>query len=693
MGLLSIGVSGLTSYQSALQTTGNNISNASVEGYSRQRVEIGTKAEQLSGAGYLGAGSVVEGITRIVDQFAVKQLRLDTASFFGFNAFGNNIEQLDTLLADEFSSLSPALANFFTALEGGAEDPTSIPARQLVVSNAEGLVQQMNTLSDRIAGQITAVNDRLASLSAGATGLAEGIANLNVSIETAMAAGDGSQPNQLLDEREKLLKELSSMIEIQVVTDVGGAVNVFVGSGQPLVIGANAGSLQTRPSSIDASVSEVVFVEAGSGIVQPLNNHSGGGEINGLLRYRTEVVSEALNTLGRLAISLAGELNAQQADGLDAEGNFGTNIFTDINNWSIASDRVIENSNNTGALASLYFDDLSQVTTSDYSLRVTAETSGVPTSFVLVRDADNQTWTEADFAVTLQTVTIGEPPVATANVPVIQTPDGFSINLESAAYAVGDSFTIRPTRSGSGDMNLEIGRPQELAFASAIVTGANIALNRGTGTISPGEVIDTSQMEFVRVPAALTQPIEISFAAGAISVTGPGGTPTITQSNATAFVPGQVNTLTFNGGQFRLETQPVTSVAGDAYRIELNGSPRDGDSFSINFNSSGISDSRNAVAMGALRINGTMDNGAMNFEEAYSRLVEGVGVQTAQARISASAAESLMIQSQATRDSTSGVNLDEEAANLIKFEQAYSAAAQVINVARQIFDTLMSAMR
>ncbi|MGK0500307.1 MAG: flagellar hook-associated protein 1 FlgK [Oceanicoccus sp.] len=654
MSLLSIGVSGLDVSQTLLKVTGNNIVNANNPAYSRQRADLGTIPEQFVGVGYLGSGATVQDIDRVVDQFLINQIYLDSSAYNNLNSFTRNIEQIDSLLAGEASGLGPGINGFFSAIETAAQDPTSMPARQLVLSNSEGLVERFNTLYDRVLQQNLAVNDQLSALTDQITSLAEGIANLNADISEQLARGVGSQPNSSLDDRDELIRKLSELISVQVTEDNSGMANVFIGSGQNLVVGTRANTIGVEASTRDPGDVEITFTSMG-GVTQAITDFMTGGKVGGLLDFRHEVIDLGLNSMGRIAISLATTINEQNQKGVDLEGNLGGLIFKDISSVP----QVIPNSANdvatpTTVIATI--SDISQLTTSDYALSFSSATD-----YSIFRESDGS----------VITGTLGA-------LPETVTIDGLDITI-SGAPDDGDRFSIRPTRFGANTIAVDIRRSQELAFASPILTNADIG-NTGTGIIFPGEVVDVFNgsgayvAEFA-TPGQLSPPILLRFSSATNydvinSATG------VTIAAANAFIPGIVNTITFG--------------SPTAYQIEIDGAPDAGDEFTIDYNGTGISDNRNAVALGALRISGELEGGSLNFEDAYGRLLEQIGARTAQVQISRDAAESLLAQTQSNRDSVSGVSMEEEAANLIQFEQAYNASAQVINVARQIFDTLLS---
>lgn len=705
MSLIGIGVNGLNVSQTSLTVTGNNISNATVEGYSRQRAELVTRPEQFRGGSYIGAGSAVEAVNRLTDSFLVSQVRLDSSVFSELNNYLTNIEQLDTLLADEFSSLSPSLDNLFTSLEEGAEDPTSIPTRQLVLSNTQGLVEQFHTLYDRLAQQNNGVNEQLLALTSQASSIAEGIAELNKAIVTA--TGVGGNPNQLMDRRDLLVLNLSEIVGVRVTTDKNGSINVFIGNGQPLVTGTISYKLDALPSVDDSSRFAINYIALTG--PQEISSLISGGGIGGLLSFRDDMLDEAFNGLGRIAIGLGDRLNEFQQRGMDLEGNFGQNLFLDVNDANLMANRVVDKATNIGtASLSVGIEDIDQLTISNYSFVITGSLVAASPSYVpatLTRGSDGLViqgrFTDPDTDGDDNPLTnpgaifVPNDPDGAGPLTATDIDQGIAINVDNITLLqVDDSFQVYPTRSAALDANLGISRPQELAYALPFRTESLIG-NTGTGEISPGIVLSSDQASWPFIPVNITVD-----ANNLLVVTDKTGAAVPIEATSVAFIPGRKNTVTFgmfgaSPGTFgyRLDVDPVLSDSADIFRMELTGTPLPGDEFDIVVNDQGSSDNRNAVAMGLLRVEGSFDNGSLNFEDAYGQLVERIGVETAQTIIRRDSSESLLFQSTQQHQQVSGVNLDEEAANLIKFEQAYSASAQVVNVAREIFDTLLAAFR
>jgi len=668
--LISIGVTGLTANQLALGTTGNNITNASVAGYSRQRVNLVTGPEQSSGVGFIGSGVQVDSVRRIVEQFVIKQLQQNTAAFHDVDAQSTQAGLIDSLLADQNTGVSPSLQTLFADLQQATQDPTSIPERQVVLNDASSLAQRFDALYSQLQNQSSNINQQLDSLTAQVSSMAQAIATLNRDISDATGSNVGAEPNALLDKRDELIRQVSELIGVSAVPQSNGMISLFVGNGQPLVVGTQANTLSTANSLNDPTRREVVF-SAGGGS-QPITQFVTGGTIGGLLKFRQNTLDTTLNTLGQIALNVADAMNQQQRMGLDLNGNFGGNLFTDINTASSMQTRALATNTNTGsAQLQVFIDNASALTTGDYRLNFTSATA-----YQLV-NANGSALTPP------VTGAIGALPAT------IATADGFQIRVPTGStFAAGDSFIIQPTRQGASALNVALQKPEELAFAQPIRTSANLS-NRGGGGISAGSMIAAYQANgTTREPTfatngALTPPILIRFTSATtfdiLDNTNPAAPVAIT--TGVAFTPGQNNTVTIND-----------TVTGDpVYKFDVYGNPATGDQFNVNYNTNGSSDNRNALALTALQQTKTIGNAS--FDDAYGQLVATVGSNAAQLKINSDAADSVLTQTQASRDAVSGVNLDEEAANLIKYQQAYNASAQIITVARSLFDTLLAAFR
>ncbi|BCR24855.1 flagellar hook-associated protein FlgK [Aquipseudomonas alcaligenes] len=667
--LLSIGLSGLAANKTSLAVTGHNITNVNTPGYTRQDTVQATRIPQFSGAGYIGSGTTLVEIRRSYSEFLTTQVRTSTALSSDVEAYRSQIEQLDSLLAGTTTGITPSLQKFFSSLQTAAEDPANIPARQLVLSEAEGLARRFNTVYDRISEQNEFINKQMVAVSDQVNRLATSVAGYNEAI--AVAAANGQQPNDLLDAREEAIRQLSTYVGVTVVAQDDSSVNLFVGSGQPLVVGSTTSRLEVVPGRGDPTRFEVNFVSGGSS--QGITSLLTGGELGGLIRYRAETLDPTLNSLGRLALAVSDQVNTQLGQGLDLKGQVGTALFGDFNDAALAALRVRAYSTNTGNVQpALNIIDSSILTTSDYRL----EYDGTNYTARRLSDGEPMTLAPAGPYTYPQTLTFTD---------AAGRDQGFELVIDSAP-AAGDQFLLQPTRRGATSITTVLDQPDQLAFTAPVRAEAQLQ-NSGSGTISQPDLIAAGASPIDATAISVALPVALTYN-GAGVFENPPGTPVagLTRVPAGAFVPGQLNTYELDLG------------SGNRVSFTISGRPEGGDSFNLSFNTNGVSDNRNALKLVDLQskqtvgVDPTVSGIAtgVSFTDGYGDLVERVGTLTAQARQDSEATGAILKQATDNRDSLSAVNLDEEAANLIKFEQYYNASAQIIQVARSLFDTLIN---
>ncbi|MES2297822.1 MAG: flagellar hook-associated protein FlgK [Pseudomonadota bacterium] len=645
--LLSIGQSGLLAAQVGLATTGHNISNANVDGYSRQRVEQASAQAQNYGYGFVGNGTYIAAIRRYSDDFLTAQVRTAQASKSALDAFSAQISQVDNLLADTTSGLSPALQDFFKGVQDVSSNPASVASRQALVSTANSLAARFQGLNGRLDEIRQGVDAQIVSNVTVINSLATQIADLNSKIGVLNNDSD-QKPNDLLDQRDKLIEDLNKQVKTQVFPGDNGSLTVSIGTGQPLVVGVKAFSLQAIPSATDLTRIEVGYV-TGNKVNALAENTLTGGEIGALFDFRANMLDQTQNSLGRIAVGLAVTYNDQHKLGQDENGQLGTDFFT-------AAPAVVGQSVNNNALSTTQVSatvvDATRLSGSDYKLAYDGN------NFKVTRLSDNQ-----------QTL-INPYPQA-----VPQIIDGVAFNISGNA-AAGDEFLVRPTINGAAQFSVLLTDRSKIAAAAPIVTDAPVT-NKGTGTISEGSV-DANYLNNV-----LGAPVNLTYASATNTVSG--------------FPAGQAVTVTTNGVA-TLYPAPAGNVPyalNSTYtfggiNFSFGGAPVNGDTFSIGPNISGVGDNRNARLLGALQSKVVFDNGTATYQSAYAQLVSFIGNKARETQVNGQSADQLLEQSVKAQQSVSGVNLDEEAANLLRYQQAYQAAGKVMQMASQLFDTLLS---
>ncbi|MGI6408967.1 MAG: flagellar hook-associated protein FlgK [Thiopseudomonas sp.] len=703
--LLNIGLSGLSAAKTNLSVVGHNITNVNTPGYSRQDTVQVTRPPQFSGAGFIGSGTSLTDIRRTYSEFLTTQLRSSTALNSDVKAYKSQIDQLDSLLAGTTTGITPAMKSFFSAMQTAAEDPANIPARQLVLAESEGLARRFNNIYDNINSQNEFINKQMVVTGDQINRLAKSIASYNEAI--AKVGSSGHPPNDLLDQRDEAIRQLSTFIGVTVVPQDDNSMNIFIGSGQPLVVGSRNNSIEVTQGRGDPMRFDVNFISGGSR--QNITSMITGGEMGGLVRYRDEVLDPTLNAMGRLALSISDEINRQLGQGLDLKGNVGAALFNNINDSKLAALRVLAMGDNSANVSgSLDIHNTQLLTTSDYRLEYD-QTSGysarrLSDGAVMTVTADAQ-----------GRLSFADPE---------GRDQGFTVTM-SGTPGHGDQFVLQPTRRGANDIASVLDQADQLAFAAPLRSEADLQ-NKGTGIIgqpSVEMVLDTSPNPLPVNFVAETVSKEHLEAIGELKLeykldststppapywefsTPPGvaitQVPVEGQSPPGAltslpFVPGQTNQLSY-----AIEVEVNGVWQSFTVSQTLSGRPEIGDSFTISFNQHGVSDNRNALKLADLQNKQVVGVDAnikdiatgMSFTDDYGDTIERVGTLTAQARQDEIATDAVLKQATDNRDSLSGVNLDEEAAKLIQFEQYYNASAQVIQVARTLFDTLISTFR
>jgi flagellar hook-associated protein 1 FlgK len=632
---LSTSVSGLLAFQRAIDATSQNISNVSTPGYSRQRVDLAARPAQMYANGWVGNGVQVNTTARVYDDMLADQVRVASSSFSSLDSYTTFMNRVNDMFSNTTTGLTPSLQKFANAMQDVANNPTNSSARQVLLSEANGLTDRLksyNTQLDQLTKQIeTSIDGETKEIST----LSQGIANLNDQIAAAYARAN-QPPNDLLDQRDLLIDQLSQHVDITTVKQGDGQVNVFIGSGQPLVVGKEASSLVSTPDPYDATRHNIGLLGPGGTPVDVTSSIT-GGSLGGTLAFRSEVLDPTRNALGRISVVLTDTINEQHKAGIDLNGNAGTDLF------KVGAPTVLAHTSNTGTgVPSVTRTDDSLLTTSDYILQKTA--AGTPPAL--------DTWTLRDAATGASVTMTGS---GTAADPFVA--DGLSIVVNTGA-AVGDRFEIRPTRDAPTGLGVNITDPGKIAAAAPIKTSA-AAANTGSATISPGSVVDASDANLRT-------------------------TSTIQFTDAT--------TYTINGaGSFTYTPDQAIIVNGAS--VTISGTPAAGDTFTISDNTGGTGDNRNMLALADSLSKDVMNNGTTSLNDATSSLVGQIGSQTRQVQSSRDAQQIVQQEASDARDSVSGVNLDEEAANLIKYQQAYQAAAQMISVASQLFDSILAAVR
>ena len=672
--LINIGMSGLNASQGALATVGNNIANANTSGYSRQQIVQGSGASQQVGGVFIGTGTTLADVRRVYNSYLDAQLQTTTSLNGDAQAYLDQIGTVDKLLSDKNTGVSAALSSFFSSLQTSAAAPGDVSARQLLLTSAQTLSNRFNSISSQLNQQNEGINSQLDTLTSMVNQHTATIASLNKQIAQATTAGN--TPNNLLDARNEAVRTLNELVGV-TVQEHDNVYDITLGTGQTLVQGSTSNTLSAVPGQVDKSQFsiQINYQQSSSDVTSVLS----GGKIGGLLRYRDDVLAPAINDLGRTAIVVADAINKQLGQGLDANGEFGSSMFNSINSEKAITQRSLAATGNSAGSSNLNvsISDSSQLTAYDYKVTFTSATE------YTVQRSDGQD---------------AKGPFKLGDKQVI---DGFTLQLpKDGAVAAGDTFKVSPTRTGASAIGVQMSDANKLAFAGPLVAGAG-GSNSGTGAVgglSLSSVLDIyGGVDLGKSQSDIegAMPVRIAF-----DEAGADGTQTYRVLNEAgkeigkgSIVPGQDNKVTIN--------VPVTNADGTTTNVGfdtvISGSPGKGDSFDIKFNKDGKADNRNGNELLALQTKATVGvgkdgTGGVSMATSYSQLVSKVGGKASQAAVDGTANGAALAYAKEVRNSVSQVNLDEEASNLVKFQQYYTASSQIIKAAQATFSTLINSL-
>lgn len=706
--LLSIARSGVDASNQLLQTAGHNIANVNSEGYVRERT---TFESQLYG----GVGRATT--ERVINIFAQNQLRRDTTQLGEFETYYEKTTVLDNVLASEANSIAGSMSRYFASLQTASDDPTNLAARQLVLGEAKSMVGRIGTMANFMADKEEELNLEMENMVDKANTLIQSIANLNTSIRETQFNNRYDTPGALLNERDKAIMELAEIMSIETRANANGDGTVLVNitSGESLVLQDGSFNAFIITQSADLNYKSLELTSTGKPTSLRLAETNLGGTMGGLFRYRDEVLATTQRELGQIAMSLAESMNSQNRLGMDYDQQLGGDIFAlpefvGLNYSGNASPAF----SITGRVAE---GGASSLTSADYQVTIDAVTPGAPDTVdftVALLNADGTPVNDTNGNPITQSYTGLDAVAGTFN-PVI---GGIEIEFpDTTNYTVGDQFLLQPTKNTASALRVEMTRPEDLAFASPIRVEASLN-NFGDSELVSSQVTNTF------VDNTLADPDTSAFD-GAGGLHGPGAAP-----GGTVGAPAQIvftsatdyevrdsagTVITVVSGATNLENimaQAAASGAGPAwpaafsalndypgFDFSLQGVPQAGDTFNIVFNTEGLNDNRNALELANIQNKDSMllnNNGGGNlvtYHEAYSTIIGDIGGKAASADISLKAAEAMKQQSKDWFDSVSGVSLDEEAANLVRFQQSYSAAARLLATAQELFNTILSSVR
>ena len=656
MSSLNIAARALSTNMSVLQTIGNNIANVNTAGYSRQSVGLSTVDSNFAGGAFFGNGVQISSVRRSYDAFLTKQANSTAAVAADDAVRYQKLQQIEALFPMGTSGLGAALNATLNAWVDVASSPTDSTARGVVLSRAGELASRFREISSRLdeVGQTTSLQTTEVVKSINL--LAKQIATLNEKVSKLQP--ESSSPNDLLDQRDQLIREMNKYVQTTTIPASDNTITVFVTGSMPLVLGASAASLEVAPSSVDGNHKLDLFYSL-DGQRTPIDaGFLGGGELSGLMDFYNNDLSETQNQLGRLAISLATQINQQQTSGLDLNGAVGTHFFKPIS----VSNVFPASTPMPTATLNLAVDNApgaaTQFQASDYEVSVAAL---LPTPTVNVRRLSD-----------------GKQIVSGVALNSAPTFDGLKLNLAAGALGAGDVFVLRPFVDGARHLDVALTAPSQLAVASPAKLTAAVG-NTGTTTI---EAVSMTLLQGSLPASVPSFALTFNAATGQFTLPPPALPATVTPANI-GFTSGSPMQFTYADG------------AGNQYqyKLTLRGEPKTGDVFTLSPTPAAAArfNAGNAQAMLALRNVDSFQG--VTLSDGYVSVFSDLATRLQGAKFSAEFADSQSAAAETLRSNVSGVNLDEEAAKLIQYQQSYQASAKFMQTAQSLFDTLVASFR
>ena len=657
--LLSIGSRAMTASYAQLTVTGNNIANANTVGYSRQNAELETSFSQQTGSGFFGKGVNVATVTRAHDDFLTSEAAMTSSIAASDDARSTQLQQMENVFQTGEAGLGYSAQQMFNAFVDVANKPQDSSARQTALARVGDFADRFSTASGQLDSLQTGVADQLRTSVGSINSLTTQIANLNRQI--ANVQGTGHAPNGLLDQRDTAISNLSQLVQVTTVASADGSVGVFLGGSQQLVLGGNATALAAGPDAFDPSKMQIGIAEGGVTRAFP-DGFIAGGSVAGLLRFQNHDLADARGLLGQLASAIAGQLNSQQALGLD----LGTPAAAGAPLLSIGAPTVLPSSANamSGGVPVASHVNGSGVRVSSVSLTTVDSKSLQPSDYELAADPSLP-------AGQYKLTRLSDGTNSTvANGSVV---DGFRIDIAAPAPSAGDRFLLEPVSNSTRNIARALDDPKGIAAASPVAATTNAA-NTGTATVASLAAVSPSINTNLTTTVTFTDDLG-HYSYSLVDTTG--ALPTVNGTGS--FVAGQ-------------------PIALNGFELQLNGVPKTSDSLVVAKTAFPASDNGNANALLGLRdaaIVGqqTFAGGAvvpgMNVTDAYASALGTIGVRVQSGKAAADQSASIAADAKTAVSQKAGVNLDEEAARLIQYQQSYQAAAKMLQIAQSLFDSVL----
>lgn len=641
MSLTSIGLTAMSASYAALQTASNNIANANTKGYSRQQAQLADAPSQYTGSGFVGSGVVVSTVSRSYDKFLTSQALATTSTSAADAARQDKLTQLESVFPIGENGVGSAAGQFLNAFVDVANNPSDSSSRQVVLSQSRELASRFAAAGSQLTTLQIGVTQDVKATVAKVNAAVTQVAKLNQQI--ASLQGTGADPNQLLDERDQLIGQIGQAVNITTITADDGSIGLFVGGGQSLVLGSNVSTLQAVADSFDPSRVQLGLTSGAKTQIIPPASLS-GGSIAGLLRFQNDDLTTAQNLLGQMATAISGAVNTQQSLGLDLGQPAGAGVPV----FSVGTARVLNASTNSGnAQVGVTVADAAAVQASDYLMSFDGS------QYLVTRQSDQKPVDGSPFS----------PADLAAGVVV----DGLTLQLASGTANPGDRFLLQPVATAAQNMKSVLDKTDGIAAASPFTGSTNVD-NTGTASIASLTAVDPAYSR------GLTAAIQFSTASGDYDWSLNDANGNSVDAGSSTWAPG-------------------TPIALNGFALSLNGVPRSGDRITVTPTVAVTANNGNAVAMAAMAerpiVGVSTTSPGADITDAYASALANIGVRVQAGQTAASISNAAATEAATAKSNGAGVNLDEEAAKLIQYQQSYQAAAKILQVAQTIFQSML----
>jgi flagellar hook-associated protein 1 FlgK len=656
-------ISGLMAAQQQLATTGHNIANVNTEGYSRQRAEQGTSLPDVSGSNSIGTGTYVSDISRVFSEFTYREQLVTHSESSYANKKSDQLSQLDATMSGNGEQISISLDNFYRSLNSLADQPNDLTLRSISISQANSFTGDLHSLQQNLEVMNKSVNTEITQITERVSSISVEISKLNTQIAESIGGGTSGKPNDLLDQRDRLVNELNEYTRVNTLVSSNGVMTVMIANGNTLVAGGLPLSMTIIAGDSDPRDSQIALSSRNS--TKSLEGANIGGKLGALLEFREGALKEASSKIDLLALGVSNTLNQAQSSGLDLNANQGTNLFTDINDTTTQQLRAFNNSQNTGSVNNgmVSITDVSQLAINQYEIR----------------------WDGATYQATNLNTGTTTAMALTAPDTYSIADTGFEFNQNGGTPAVNDRFVLKPVQNSATNMQVEIKAPQLIAASSAIAVSVNDN-NVSSGNVDISQVYDP---EAARIFTNANKPLTVDVyenAPGSFTYRVYGNNDPTTLFATGAYLTGNNATIDIDDGAgnplFQLDISGNLSGSGVNAR----------EKFTID-DAFGVGNATNMLAMAHSQNTPVLGDGRLTFAQALANNISLVGSFAASSESQAFTSSALAEQAIGRHQSLSGVNLDEEAANMLQFQKAYQAAAKIISIADSLFDTILSSVR